>query len=169
MAAQFAAEATLRRDHAAQKDDDMPPIEAILAPLEAELKLARSEWNLNCKGDRDSRSQILIQGTRSMIISYLKTNFVPMELVVVYFWRNQPHREANAQEVYQNSLRTEAKARVVNGTGSELDQALDSLQVMKTQMMRIAYASQGHQPPEDNGPNQVYINCELMLPGRFVQ
>ncbi|XP_062222089.1 microtubule-associated protein 70-2 [Phragmites australis] len=42
-AAQFAAEATLRRVHAAQKDDDMPPIEAILAPLEAELKLSRQE------------------------------------------------------------------------------------------------------------------------------
>lgn len=43
LAAQFAAEATLRRVHAAQKDDDMPPIEAILAPLEAELKLAKQE------------------------------------------------------------------------------------------------------------------------------
>lgn len=43
MAAQFAAEATLRRVHGAQKDDDMPPIEAILAPLEAELKLCRKE------------------------------------------------------------------------------------------------------------------------------
>jgi len=43
LAAQFAAEATLRRVHAAQKDDDMPPIEAILAPLEAELKLSRQE------------------------------------------------------------------------------------------------------------------------------
>lgn len=43
MAAQFAHEATLRRVHAAQKDDEMPPIEAILAPLEAELKLACSE------------------------------------------------------------------------------------------------------------------------------
>ncbi|KAM1052913.1 hypothetical protein ACFX2J_000484 [Malus domestica] len=43
MAAQFAAEATLRSVHPAQKDDDMPPIEAILAPLEAELKLARQE------------------------------------------------------------------------------------------------------------------------------
>ncbi|KAG0497605.1 hypothetical protein HPP92_002296 [Vanilla planifolia] len=43
MAAQFAAEATLRRVHAAQRDDDMPPIEAILAPLEAEHKLARQE------------------------------------------------------------------------------------------------------------------------------
>lgn len=43
MAAQFAAEATLRRVHGAQKDDDMPPIEAILAPLEAELKLSRQE------------------------------------------------------------------------------------------------------------------------------
>lgn len=35
MAAQFAAEATLRRVHAAQKDDDMPPIESILAPCSA--------------------------------------------------------------------------------------------------------------------------------------
>ncbi|KAJ4801067.1 Microtubule-associated protein 70-2 [Rhynchospora pubera] len=43
VAAQFAAEATLRRVHAAQKDDDAPPIEAILAPLEAELKIARQE------------------------------------------------------------------------------------------------------------------------------
>lgn len=43
LAAQFAAEATLRRVHAAQKDDQMPPIEAIIAPLEAELKLARQE------------------------------------------------------------------------------------------------------------------------------
>ncbi|CAF1707458.1 unnamed protein product [Brassica oleracea] len=43
MAAQFAAEATLRRVHAAQKDDDMPPTEAILAPLEVDFKLARSE------------------------------------------------------------------------------------------------------------------------------
>lgn len=47
MAAQYAAEATLRRVHAAQKDDDMPPIEAILAPLEAELKLARQEVTFN--------------------------------------------------------------------------------------------------------------------------
>lgn len=43
LAAQFAAEATLRRVHAAQKDDEMPPIEAIITPLEAELKLARME------------------------------------------------------------------------------------------------------------------------------
>ncbi|GFP80806.1 microtubule-associated protein 70-2 [Phtheirospermum japonicum] len=43
LAAQFAAEATLRRVHAAQKDDDMPPIEAIITPLEAELKLTRQE------------------------------------------------------------------------------------------------------------------------------
>ncbi|GMH01958.1 hypothetical protein Nepgr_003797 [Nepenthes gracilis] len=43
IAAQFAAEATVRRVHAARKDDDMPPIEAIVAPLEAELKLVRQE------------------------------------------------------------------------------------------------------------------------------
>lgn len=63
MAAQFAAEATLRRVHAAQKDDDMPPIEAILAPLEAELKLARSEVSplpLVCslQPDSDNENQV---------------------------------------------------------------------------------------------------------------
>ena len=36
MAAQFVA-------HATQKDDDMPPIDNIFAPLKAELKLARQE------------------------------------------------------------------------------------------------------------------------------
>ena len=43
LAAQFAAEATLLRVHAAQKDGEMPPIAAIIAPLEAELKLASLE------------------------------------------------------------------------------------------------------------------------------
>lgn len=47
LAAQFAAEATLRRVHAAQKDDEMPPIEAIITPLEAELKLTRLEVDFN--------------------------------------------------------------------------------------------------------------------------
>ncbi|WZZ90615.1 hypothetical protein YC2023_119194 [Brassica napus] len=40
MVAQFATETTLRKILAAEKDDDdMPPIEAIFAPLEFELKL----------------------------------------------------------------------------------------------------------------------------------
>ncbi|KAF3593010.1 hypothetical protein DY000_02023368 [Brassica cretica] len=62
MAAQFAAEATLRRVHAAQKDDDMPPIEAILAPLEAELKLARSEIG---KLQEDNSNRALDRLTKS--------------------------------------------------------------------------------------------------------
>ncbi|XWS43040.1 hypothetical protein CRYUN_Cryun16bG0067000 [Craigia yunnanensis] len=43
LTAQFAAEATLRRVHATQKEDEMPPIEAIITPLEAELKLVGLE------------------------------------------------------------------------------------------------------------------------------
>ncbi|CAF1973852.1 hypothetical protein HID58_075412 [Brassica napus] len=62
MAAQFAAEATLRRVHAAQKDDDMPPIEAILAPFEAELKLARSEIG---KLQEDNSNRALDRLTKS--------------------------------------------------------------------------------------------------------
>jgi Microtubule-associated protein 70 len=58
VAAQFAAEATLRRVHAAQKDDDMPPIEAILTPLEAELKVARQEVGYHCLFSIDFLSSI---------------------------------------------------------------------------------------------------------------
>ncbi|KAG0564510.1 hypothetical protein KC19_8G116200 [Ceratodon purpureus] len=43
VAAQNAAEATVRRVQAAQKDNDLPSLEVILAPLEAELKVARHE------------------------------------------------------------------------------------------------------------------------------
>ncbi|WOL15791.1 hypothetical protein Cni_G24572 [Canna indica] len=43
LAAQFAAEATLRRVHAAQKDEELPSLEDILFPLEAEIKLMRQE------------------------------------------------------------------------------------------------------------------------------
>lgn len=43
LAAQFAAEATLRRVHAAQKDEELPSLEDILFPLEAEIKLLRQE------------------------------------------------------------------------------------------------------------------------------
>ncbi|TYJ31047.1 hypothetical protein E1A91_A06G170600v1 [Gossypium mustelinum] len=43
MAAQFAAEATLRRVHANQKDDDDVSIESVIAPLEAEIKMYKNE------------------------------------------------------------------------------------------------------------------------------
>ncbi|RRT83233.1 hypothetical protein BHE74_00034695 [Ensete ventricosum] len=53
LAAQFAAEATLRRVHAAQKDEELPTLEDILFPLEAEIKLLRQEvcfsaWSISC-------------------------------------------------------------------------------------------------------------------------
>ncbi|KAL2495625.1 Microtubule-associated protein 70-5 [Forsythia ovata] len=43
LTAQYAAEATLRRVYANQKDDDSFPIESIIAPLEAELKMYKNE------------------------------------------------------------------------------------------------------------------------------
>lgn len=43
LAAQFAAEATLRRVHANQKDDNSVPIESVIAPLEAEIKMHKNE------------------------------------------------------------------------------------------------------------------------------
>ncbi|XP_024987666.1 microtubule-associated protein 70-5 [Cynara cardunculus var. scolymus] len=42
-AAQFAAEATLRRVHASQKDDNSVPIESIIAPLEADIRMNKNE------------------------------------------------------------------------------------------------------------------------------
>ncbi|AET05426.2 putative microtubule-associated protein [Medicago truncatula] len=82
MAAQFAAEATLRRVHAAQKDDDMPPIEAILAPLEAELKLARQEiaklQDDNRALDRLTKSKeaALLEVERSVQVALAKASMV---------------------------------------------------------------------------------------------
>ena len=43
LAAQFAAEATLRRVHANQKEDDSVPIESVIAPLEADIKMYKNE------------------------------------------------------------------------------------------------------------------------------
>ncbi|XP_038995785.1 microtubule-associated protein 70-5-like isoform X2 [Hibiscus syriacus] len=43
LAAQFAAEATLRRVHANQKDDDGVSIKSVIAPLESEIKMYRHE------------------------------------------------------------------------------------------------------------------------------
>ncbi|KAK6931641.1 Microtubule-associated protein 70 [Dillenia turbinata] len=82
MTAQFAAEATLRRVHAAQKDDDMPPIEAILAPLEAELKLARQEiaklQDDNKALDRLTKSKeaALLEAERTVQIALAKASMV---------------------------------------------------------------------------------------------
>lgn len=43
LAAQYAAEATLRRVYADQKDDDFVPMESIIAPLEADIKMYKNE------------------------------------------------------------------------------------------------------------------------------
>ncbi|QCD97042.1 Microtubule-associated protein 70 [Vigna unguiculata] len=82
MAAQFAAEATLRRVHAAQKDDEMPPIEAIITPLEAELKLAKMEvaklQDDNRALDRLTKSKeaALLEAERTVQIALAKASLV---------------------------------------------------------------------------------------------
>ncbi|KAF3442147.1 hypothetical protein FNV43_RR16063 [Rhamnella rubrinervis] len=82
LAAQFAAEATLRRVHAAQKDDEMPPIEAIITPLEAELKMARQEvaklQDDNRALDRLTKSKeaALLEAERTVQIALAKASLV---------------------------------------------------------------------------------------------
>ncbi|XP_058003213.1 microtubule-associated protein 70-1 isoform X2 [Hevea brasiliensis] len=82
LAAQFAAEATLRRVHAAQKDDEMPPIEAIITPLEAELKLARLEvaklQDDNRALDRLTKSKeaALLEAERTVQMALAKASLV---------------------------------------------------------------------------------------------
>ncbi|XVE95760.1 hypothetical protein REPUB_Repub02eG0127400 [Reevesia pubescens] len=82
LAAQFAAEATLRRVHAAQKDDEMPPIEAIIAPLEAELKLARLEAAKLQEDNRaldrltKSKEAALLEAERTVQMALAKASLV---------------------------------------------------------------------------------------------
>ncbi|KAJ0043849.1 hypothetical protein Pint_18258 [Pistacia integerrima] len=82
LAAQFAAEATLRRVHAAQKDDEMPPIEAIITPLEAELKRARLEAAKLQEDNRaldrltKSKEAALLETERTVQMALAKAAFV---------------------------------------------------------------------------------------------
>ncbi|XP_042484838.1 microtubule-associated protein 70-2-like isoform X1 [Macadamia integrifolia] len=82
LAAQFAAEATLRRVHAAQKDDEMPPIEAIITPLEAELKLTRQEAAKLQEDNRaldrltKSKEAALLEAERTVEIALAKASLV---------------------------------------------------------------------------------------------
>ncbi|XP_038701563.1 microtubule-associated protein 70-1-like [Tripterygium wilfordii] len=82
LSAQFAAEATLRRVHAAQKDDEMPPIEAIITPLEAELKLSRMEAAKLQEDKRaldrltKSKEAALLEAERTVEIAVAKASLV---------------------------------------------------------------------------------------------
>ncbi|KAJ0713847.1 putative microtubule-associated protein [Helianthus annuus] len=82
LSAQYAAEATLRRVHAAQKDDEMPPIEAIIAPLEAELKSIKMEVSKlqddNKALDRLSKSKeiALLEADRTIEMAMTKASMV---------------------------------------------------------------------------------------------
>lgn len=68
MAAQFAAEATLRRVHAAQKDEELPSLEAILYPLEAEIKLLKLE--VLREGEREKEGKLISFNLESYTFSY---------------------------------------------------------------------------------------------------
>ncbi|KAI3765009.1 hypothetical protein L2E82_15029 [Cichorium intybus] len=69
--------ATLRRVHAAQKDDEIPPNEAIIAPLEAELKLVRmNDDNRALDHLSKSKEASLLDAERSGEISMAKASWV---------------------------------------------------------------------------------------------
>ncbi|GMY19478.1 Microtubule-associated protein 70, partial [Fagus crenata] len=79
LAAQFAAEATLRRVHAAQKDGEMPPIEAIIAPLEV-AKLQDDNTAL----DRLTKSKeaALLEAERTIQIALAKASLLMKQIEI---------------------------------------------------------------------------------------
>ncbi|MQM21524.1 hypothetical protein Taro_054566, partial [Colocasia esculenta] len=82
LAAQFAAEATLRRVHAAQRDEELPPLEAILSPLEAEIKRLRQEVSKLQDDNRalerltKSKEAALLDAEREVQLAKIKVAYV---------------------------------------------------------------------------------------------
>ncbi|XP_020597055.1 microtubule-associated protein 70-2-like [Phalaenopsis equestris] len=82
LSAQFAAEATLRRVHAAQKDEELPPLEAILFPLESEIKFLRQELtkvqddNKALERLTKSKEVALLEAEREVKLANVKAAFV---------------------------------------------------------------------------------------------
>ncbi|KMZ57131.1 microtubule-associated proteins 70-2 [Zostera marina] len=82
LAAQFAAEATLRRVHASQKDEDTQPLEAVLSPLEAEIKLLKQEV-ANLQDDNKALERLtktkeaaLLEAEKEVHSAKIKASFV---------------------------------------------------------------------------------------------
>nr|GEY78569.1 microtubule-associated protein 70-5 [Tanacetum cinerariifolium] len=71
-ASQFVAEATLRRVHVNQKDDNMVPIESISAPLEADIRMynneiaALQEDKKTLERHTKSKKEVLLEAERIM-------------------------------------------------------------------------------------------------------
>ncbi|KAK1277339.1 Microtubule-associated protein 70-2 [Acorus gramineus] len=82
LAAQFAAEAALQRVHAAQKDEEHPPLEIILAPLEAEIRFLRHECSKLQNDNRalerltKSKEAALLDAEREVQLAKLKAALV---------------------------------------------------------------------------------------------
>ncbi|KAK6124762.1 hypothetical protein DH2020_041496 [Rehmannia glutinosa] len=80
LTAQYAAEATLRRVYANQKDDDSVPIELVIAPLEAELKMHKNE------------SSCLMPLLKFRILINSDLSVMHLELIVLEQFRLQHYR-----------------------------------------------------------------------------
>ncbi|KAK8464753.1 hypothetical protein PHAVU_010G075840 [Phaseolus vulgaris] len=107
LAAQFAAEATLRRVHATQKDDEMPPIDAIIVPLEAELKLARMEV---AKLQDDNRALDLLTKSKEagLLEAEIRVQIALAEASLVDDLQNKNQELMKLIEICQDSLQAQA-------------------------------------------------------------
>ncbi|BBN09267.1 hypothetical protein MPTK1_4g18350 [Marchantia polymorpha subsp. ruderalis] len=131
LVAQYAAEATLRRVHAAQKDDDMPPIEAILAPLESEIKIARQEIGRLQEHNRaldrmiKSKEAALLEAERTVQVAEAKASMVDdlqnrnqelLKQIEIYQEENKILDKMHRQKV--------AEVEKMSTTVAELEEAL---------------------------------------------
>eukprot|EP00253_Pinus_taeda_P033516 PITA_33516 len=82
LATQFAVESALRRVYAAQKDEDMIPLEALLAPFEAEIKATRHHIILLQEDYRalerltKSKEAALLEAEKSVQVAQAKADMV---------------------------------------------------------------------------------------------
>ncbi|GAU14718.1 hypothetical protein TSUD_203670, partial [Trifolium subterraneum] len=124
LAAQYAAEATLRRVHANQKNEYSAPIDTVIAPLEAEIKMYRNE----------EENKILEKTLRQKIIEVEKLSHTIQELEEVILANGATANEEKRTLERELAIVKVSANRIANVVANDWKDENDKMQRLKEKL-----------------------------------